>query len=409
LHYALPLALQRAGILNRVYTDWFVQPGSAEERISRLAQTAVPAARRAADRRCPDLANERVIASRWLALRQRLAMRCAPGSVEARYARCSSMFARWYRRRAGSSANALMGFVRSIDPDLCATARDNGITVVVDQMIAPADVQWRAEQGQEQRWPQWQGSHRAWDVDLVREIEQRTWTAADHVTCPSDYVRAGLLEQGVSADKISVLPYPIDTGAFPFSDRRGRGQSLVVGYIGAVGLRKGAPDVFEVARLFEQRNLPVRFVMVGPGAGELPAVVRPGVNVELTGVLPRSMVRRRLEQFDVFLLPSTCEGSAGSIMEAMATGLPVVTTPSSGSVVRDGIDGFLVPCGDHAGFAQALQRLLEAPELRIRMGESARARVQSFDLNYYAASLHALFGKLLGRNRGQRNKQSARN
>jgi hypothetical protein len=394
LHYALPVALQQIGILGTVYTDWFVRPGSREERIARLVQRFLPGlGRRLADRRCPDLGDS-VVASPWLALhRQLTGLRSE--SPEERYARLSRKTGRWLRRRGWCGANAIIGFVRNIDPDLCAAAAANGLVTVVDQMIAPAETQFAEAQSQMQRWPGWERTAPSANWNFLQELERRTWAAANHITCPSPYVRDGLLRQGVAAGKISVIPYPIDSVAFPFVDRRGRDGQLAVGFVGSVGLRKGAPTFMEVARRLHSSG--VNFTMVGPVELHRQIIDAYKGQVELTGGVPRSGVREWLERFDIFFLPSTCEGSAGAVMEAMATGLPIVTSPNSGTVVREGVEGFLCACNDIAGFARRLERLRDDAELRLSMGRAASKRAQTLDLDYYSRSLHGLFRELISR------------
>jgi glycosyltransferase involved in cell wall biosynthesis len=392
LHYALPVALRRAGILGTVYTDWFVKPGSLEEGIARLVQQFLPnLGRRLNDRRCPELDESQVVLSNWLALNRELAS-FQLGAPEERYARLSRKVALWIGRQGWNGANAIMGFVRNIDPELCAAARAEGLVTVVDQMIAPAEVESAEADAQTRRWPGWGRRAPSANLDLLREIERRTWAAATHVTCPSSYVRDGLLRQSVAADKISVIPYPIDSAAFPFVDRGGRSGRPVVGFVGAVGLRKGAPTFFEVARRFHSSEL--NFTMVGPVEFDRRMADIHNGRVELTGRVPRSYIHKWLEGFDIFFFPSTCEGSAGAVMEAMATGLPIVTSPNSGTLVRDGVEGFVRAHDDIGGFTQSLKRLRDDPELRAQMGRAAWKRAQTYDLASYSRSLHSLFQDL---------------
>ena len=79
----------------------------------------------------------------------------------------------------------------------------------------------------------------------------------------------------------------------------------------------------------------------------------------------------------------------------MATGLPVVTTPNSGSVVRNGIEGFIVPCDDLDAFEGCLSQLIGDLACRIHMGRAARRRASSFNLDWYSRQMRALFDRLL--------------
>jgi len=113
--------------------------------------------------------------------------------------------------------------------------------------------------------------------------------------------------------------------------------------------------------------------------------------VQLTGAIPRDEVAAQYDWADVFLLPSLCEGSATSTYEAMFQGLPVICTPQTGSVVRDGVDGFIVPARDGAAIAEKLSLLTDQPGLLAELSENARQRSADFTLEKYGERLIAAF------------------
>ena len=177
-------------------------------------------------------------------------------------------------------------------------------------------------------------------------------------------------------------------------DRSGREGPVTVGFVGRVSVLKGAPYFFEVARRFE-KDANVRFIMVGKvGLDSAIASAHRG-RVELVGPVPRTEVEQWLDSFDIFLFPSTFEGSAGAVIEAMASGLPVVASFNSGTYAREGQEGFLREYDDVDGLAECVARLVDDAELRLRMGRAARARVEGFDVNWYAQRIGSLFAKLL--------------
>jgi glycosyltransferase involved in cell wall biosynthesis len=385
LHYALPLALQRCGMLERVFAAWYTRPGSVEAGLARAVSWVAPAlGRRMAQRRHPALDADRVVSNRTLVLRQRLSARRF-ATAEEHYAHCTRLEARWVRRAGWGRANVLAGFVRSIAPELCAAARAAGLAVVADQMIAPATVQEREGLVQVERWPGWEEPR---VLGPVKEFERATWAELDRVTCPSEYVRDGLVAEGVDPARIAVAPYPVAAGEFRYVERPDR-RPVTVGFVGQVNLRKGAPYILEVANRLAPAG--VRFVLVGPVGLSAAGAAKLAAGVELAGPLPRHEVARRLAEFDLFYFPSTCEGSAGAVMEAMTSGLPVVTSPNSGTPVRDGVEGFVVAYDDVDAAADRIGRLARDFDLRRHMGEAARDRALAFDLGHYAAELAALF------------------
>src|SRR5262249_14490715 len=144
-----------------------------------------------------------------------------------------------------------------------------------------------------------------------------------------------------------------------------------IGFVGTVGLRKGTPYFAEVARRFPRDK--VRFVMIGPCTLTTYGLeqIRPAVEVHHA---PRLDVPKWLAAFDLIYFPTTCEGSAYALMEAMASGLPIVTSPNSGTVARHGIEGFLCAYDDLDAATAHIDRLISNDSLRLEMGSAAAER-----------------------------------
>ena len=391
LHYGMPVALHRAGMLERIFTDGFIESHSANSFLFSWLK-AVGISRRVNDRRCPELDGTTILQNRWLTIRERThRFRCK--SIEAHWEWLATLTERWILSQGFGEANALMGFIRNVSPGLCAAARRQGLVVVADQMIAPAAIEcWEMDQ-QQKRWPGWEPLNPVDKLKRLKRYEELTWSELHHVTCASEYVRHGLIQEGVSPERISVIPYPIDENSFAFVDRQGRTVPVVVGFIGAVNLRKGAPYFFEVAKRFDPKM--ARFVMVGPVHLEKWAVAKFSGSVEVVGGVPRAEVAEWMRRFDIVLFPSTCEGSAGALMEAMASGLPIVTSPNSGTVARHGRECLVAAYDDVDALARYVQELVENPNRRLEMGRAAWKRSQEFNLNSYSRDLSALFHRLV--------------
>ena len=99
--------------------------------------------------------------------------------------------------------------------------------------------------------------------------------------------------------------------------------------------------------------------------------------VHLHGRLTPLEVRHRLQEADAFLLSSLSEGISNAVLEAMACGLPVVTTDCGGmtEAVTDGVEGLVTPVRDPEAMAAALARLAADTELARRLGQAARQRI----------------------------------
>ncbi|MBE2192949.1 MAG: glycosyltransferase family 4 protein [Anaerolinea sp.] len=122
------------------------------------------------------------------------------------------------------------------------------------------------------------------------------------------------------------------------------------------------------------------------GGGEMRSVLRFSIEdmnlvgvVQLLGEISSNNILQRMRASDIYMVSSHSEGISNAALEAMASGLPVVTTDAGGmaEAVRDGIDGFVVPVRDIAAMTDRITRLLVDPALREQMGRSARARVEA--------------------------------
>jgi glycosyltransferase involved in cell wall biosynthesis len=117
-------------------------------------------------------------------------------------------------------------------------------------------------------------------------------------------------------------------------------------------------------------------------------------NLQLLGRVPRDRIHEEFAAADVFVLPSLAEGSAGVTYEALASGVPVVTTRAAGSVVRDGIDGRIVPERDPEALADAIAEIVEDREERARMSVAARERARDYTWDRYGERLVAALRSL---------------
>lgn len=269
--------------------------------------------------------------------------------------------------------------------ELMREARRQGLRTVMEQTIAPMEIEARLLSAEHERYPDWEPSL---DADLARdefiERERAEWAQSDLILCGSEFVREGIATCGGPVDKCRVVPYGVDSR---FSmDRKPHGGPIRVLTVGAVGLRKGSPYVLEVAKLLRGQ---AEFRMVGSLGVQLGAYHSLKSAVDIRGPVPRTDMRHQFTWADVFLLPSLCEGSATVVYEALAAGLPVICTPNTGSVVRDGIDGYIVPINDTEAIANALMTLIGNSELLLSMSANALERASGFTLDGYKQRLQA--------------------
>src|SRR5688500_3343114 len=240
LHYAIPLAMQRFGVLERMYTDLFITRRSPMRAAIKMLKWAKPGlARQLAGRRCDELDPRRVRSNPWITLRYHKRFPSPPIPASFWIWSCQQI-GDWVMRQGFGKANALMGFVNSIDPRLLRHAKEQGLSTIGDQMIAPIATELAEAESQVRRWPGWEPSYSLDELSKLEPFQFETWEALDHFSCASEYVKQGLISEGISSDRVTVIPYPINSREMAFVDRSKRDGILTVGFVGAVSLRKGA-------------------------------------------------------------------------------------------------------------------------------------------------------------------------
>jgi glycosyltransferase involved in cell wall biosynthesis len=263
--------------------------------------------------------------------------------------------------------------------------RERGVPAVLDQ-IDPAEVEYDLIREEAERWPGWEASPQAVPA-AYWERHRAEWDAAQVVVVNSRWSAEALQRQGVAPDRIRVVPLAYEAPAPPAPRPEPTGRPLTVLWLGSVILRKGIQYLVEAAKLLGDRDL--RFEVVGPvGISEEARAMAPA-SMTFAGPLTHDRIAPAYRAADVFVLPTVSDGFALTQLEAMAHGLPVVTTPNCGDVVDDGVDGLLVPAGDATALAEALARLDDDRTLVASMAAAAPAKAAQFSLTHYRARLDA--------------------
>lgn len=145
-------------------------------------------------------------------------------------------------------------------------------------------------------------------------------------------------------------------------------------FIGHIHKEKGVLEIIKVAKLLPQ----IKFILVGPVSDEIKAVDVPE-NIELTGNMELVKIKELLDKADVFLFPSYSEGFANALLEAMARGLPIITTPvGANEDMIENNGGFIVEVGNISEIIEAIKQIRN-PEIRKKM---SRWNVNKVKNNY---------------------------
>lgn len=202
--------------------------------------------------------------------------------------------------------------------------------------------------------------------------------------CVSDAIAKEAEALGLPESKAQVIRPAVDPVEFAGCADPEAGRRVEVILTGSAIWRKGLEYALAAFRKAVDHGLDARMRVVGGADKEnrsrlLYTIADLGLEgrVEWVEAQPPERVAELLGESSVFLHASLSEGISNAVLEAMACGLPVVVTDAGGTreAVRDGVEGFVVPCRDVEAMAEALVRLGRDPELRRRMGEAGRRRV----------------------------------
>jgi glycosyltransferase involved in cell wall biosynthesis len=246
--------------------------------------------------------------------------------------------------------------------------------------------------------------------DVVREGLEAKAGGARFVVCISDYTRSQVMAftDESTWQRQHVVRCGVDPAGYTVRDHGGSGGPMQVLTVGRLDRMKGMPILLDAIADVVGRGIPVELKVVGDGPSRAileAQAERLGIRDAVTwvGAVGQDKMPAQYAAADVFCLPSFAEGIPIVLMEAMATGLPVVATRITAipELVDEEQSGLLVRAGRSDQLADALARLAQDPELRREMGRTARAKIEAeYDLHGSARRLHALFSRHLGLDAG---------
>ncbi|MEO8018011.1 MAG: glycosyltransferase family 4 protein [Pseudomonadota bacterium] len=239
--------------------------------------------------------------------------------------------------------------------------------------------------------------HRSLFAPLRNLVNRTLQQASLLITLSSQWRDFYVQECEVSPSQVVVLPNPVRVPA-RVADRAGRGQVQFL-HLGRLGRRKGGYDLMNAfAALPESVRARARLVLAGDGDVEgLRKMAQPfGERVRVLSWIDANERDRLLAESDVFVLPSYAEGVPMSLLEAMAAGLPCITTPVGGipDVFTHGAEGSLVSPGDAAQLRAAMTAYIGDEPARLAAGRRAYDRARAHDVHAYARRLADIYQRI---------------
>ncbi|GAF85311.1 unnamed protein product, partial [marine sediment metagenome] len=215
----------------------------------------------------------------------------------------------------------------------------------------------------------------------------------DYCVVASDFSGKTLKNAGVDAGKILTLPLGVDVEKFVFKKRK-KNRIFQVLFVGSVGQRKGIKYLLEAIKKLNTDKIKLK--IIGPVIGSGRAFKAYSGICEYLGPLGQDEVKNHMHQSDCFVLPSLFEGFGLVILEAMATGMPVIASANTAApeIVREGVDGFVVKPQDPDVISDKLEWLMTNREKAIDMGRAASERSEDFSWKAHTKRLGGIIEKL---------------
>lgn len=232
-----------------------------------------------------------------------------------------------------------------------------------------------------------------WKFSLKRKqhkqiaVEESEMELANHIVVASSFTLSTYASHGIPTEKISINPYGVDAELFkPIENKRRDGGKLQFVFVGLVDARKGIPFLLETWNGINSANADL--TLIGPvTAASEKYINKHYPSVILKGKLAFNEVKDLLPNYDVMIFPSFFEGFGLVIPEAMASGLPVITTTATcgPDIIENGSEGFIIDPGDAAALKKSIAYFCDHVDGINDMGKLARTKATQLSWDAYGS------------------------
>lgn len=388
--YAVPTLLEQAGLLERFYTDLCGNAG-----IGRLLSTLPTplqrgALKRLARREVPENIRAKTITFPLQTfhhfLRQSTGKYQSAAGDDILWEAFDTELGQAMIKRGLGQSTHIFSMAGECKPFI-EHAHNQGRTVVTEFYSMPSRREIYRDEWQ--RFPELEDEPNNAYVETYAEKQREICRLTDWAIAPSQHVIEDLTKNyGFPRERCFVVPYAVHESWLELKTEPVLGRVL---FVGLAGMGKGIHYAGQAQQILNDQKFDFRVVGWSSERTRRHPLCQ-GLN--FVGFVPRTEVKEEFRKADIFILPSLFEGSAEVTYEALATGIPVITTPATGSVVRDGVDGFIIPERDSRALAERIRQLVEDRALRNRMAAAAKERARDFTWKQYGERLQNVFSRI---------------
>ena len=267
-------------------------------------------------------------------------------------------------------------------------ARTRGITTVLERASTHILHQQELLEEESRRF-----GYTAPPIDRRLVAKQlREYDEADYIAVPSTFVFRTFVERGFPPARLINVPLGVEIERFSPGPK---GDDTFRVLAAGISLQKGTPYVLDAVAGMGRPGVELMF-LGGMGYDVAPVLARYEGRYRWPGYVSQERLVQLIRQGSVFVQPSVQDGFGMLIVQAMAVGLPVICTTNTAGpdLIRDGVEGYLVPIRDPEAIRDRLCYLADHPDVRRRLGEAALARARAFDWQAYGDRISAEYRRV---------------
>ncbi len=347
--YMVPQILDRAGLLEALYTDSNSQ--SLLGRCAHVLGNRLPGISRLGKRQ-PQLPDDKVRSNDWLQFKlfgSRFWKDRIFRMAETVFEGSSGTFIKWGTRNADWLYTMFIENFRFVE-----FAKRNGVKVIADIYEDPYVWDELIEEIELPEYDSIKG-HRAFyeaQARLRHKYVDSLLALADQYVVPSEYVCSSISRSpGFSSDKVNIVPYTSSVKNKVFQNKPVKGRII---WVGNDPVRKGLAYFSRAAAILKEKYPFVDFRVIGVMPGEMSQSI---ANLNFIGYCDKTELSKEYSQADIFVFPTLAEGFAGVLLEAASFGVPIITTRASG--LPSDAPGIFVEKRDVGGIVKQITSLLE--------------------------------------------------
>jgi glycosyltransferase involved in cell wall biosynthesis len=233
---------------------------------------------------------------------------------------------------------------------------------------------------------------------LLKPLFRLIWKKAEAVISNSKGLKNLALKTNPD-QKIEIIYNGVDTDKFkPDNDLKNRNKFIITPGASRITTRKGLRYLIEAADKLLKKYPQVHLKIMGEGDAkkslqELVMNLNVENNVEFLGRIPRGKTFPYYQEADVFILTSFNEGMSNAMLEALASGLPIISTDTGGAeeLVENGENGYMIKMKNSTDVAEKIEKLINNSELAKRMGEKSREKALEMSWKNIATEYFGLY------------------